>query len=62
MRWYWTSALLQVQRNRRFHPRIDVRGRIHARVASQDVRPMLLIECPRMLFPFARQNSGIDNT
>jgi preprotein translocase subunit SecB len=24
-------------------------------VASQDVRPTLLIECPRMLFPFARQ-------
>jgi preprotein translocase subunit SecB len=24
-------------------------------VASQDVRPVLLIECPRMLFPFARQ-------
>ncbi|HYN39466.1 MAG TPA: protein-export chaperone SecB [Rhodospirillales bacterium] len=24
-------------------------------VAPEDVRPMLLIECPRMLFPFARQ-------
>ena len=24
-------------------------------VAPQDVRPVLLIECPRMLFPFARQ-------
>jgi preprotein translocase subunit SecB len=24
-------------------------------VPPQDVRPMLLIECPRMLFPFARQ-------
>lgn len=24
-------------------------------VAPEDIRPMLLIECPRMLFPFARQ-------
>jgi preprotein translocase subunit SecB len=24
-------------------------------VATQDVRPVLLIECPRILFPFARQ-------
>jgi preprotein translocase subunit SecB len=24
-------------------------------VAAQDVRPVLLIECPRLLFPFARQ-------
>ena len=53
MRWYWTSADCKSSETVAFILELTYGG-VFAQRASQDVR-LLLIECPRMLFPFARQ-------